>query len=51
MLPELKPNIIRKLYDDLVLPGAFMGGRDEVKLVNYELFKADAATQEGGGES
>ena len=40
-IKAISPNVVRKLYDDFVLLGVFMGERDEIKIVNYELFAAD----------
>ena len=40
-IKAISPNVVRKLYDDFVLLGVFMGERDEIKIVNYELFAED----------
>ena len=42
-IKAIHPNAVRRFFDDFVLLGVFMGEREEITIINYELSLTDSS--------
>ena len=42
-IKAIHPNVVRRFFDDFVLLGVFMGEREEITIINYELSLTDSS--------